>query len=199
MTWMMLDTPQVTVPIYTVSEDRRRPNTSLRLIPIHRHAKKLTRNSHISSFSTQRNAASLPRESFHQTNNTSRLGYRPNISSQDHSGDHSLTLDIHSHPQGVMKVKPGQRVWKGLSSRRGLQLSPNHFRSAPEKKIYRTECCLSVETKSLIMNSSDVGMKRKKNTDLKVQKRREERLLLAKTKELLKYTLSPGRSVRPAL
>lgn len=119
------------------------------------------------------------------------------VVSCDHSGS---TIDSRADnsrvPHDSLGLRRGQRLWRGLSSRRGVQLSPNHFRSAPQRKPARTVCCLTVEARPLTSHSPRRGAKEANAAEGKRERRRIERLLLAKTKEVLRTEGSPELNFR---
>lgn len=126
-------------------------------------------------------------------------------SSFDHISSTSILLRLDSQGNNnptvssdFPAIKPSQRLRRGLSSRRETRLSPNHFLSTPvPRRTERSVCGLGVEVRPLTGNQGEIGGKQREGKLGKRERRRKERMLVEKTREILQ--LSPWCSLRLAL
>ena len=184
LTWNLAGSSRV-VPLYSVSTLRLSPIEKLRA----RQCSQMDFFRRSVSNLVSRPLKQMPRNSYISPESSLVLSF-----------EHSSTLDSQPYNSRVpVGFKRGQRLWRGLSSRRGVHLSPNHFRSVPQRKPARALCCLTVEARPLTSHPTQRGAKEDKAVEAKRERRRTERLLLAKTKEMLHTEGSPARNFRLAL
>lgn len=198
-------------PTYTVSSYYKgyRPASCLRLSPVENPGKRQQTCSPKDFFMTEIGRNGL----FHGKEPLRKVNYRSSdpdsslVLSFDHTSSSSILLRLDSQGNNnpfissdSAALKSSQRLCRGLSSRRDIRLSPNHFRSTPvPQKPVRPVCCLSVEVRPLTGNQGGMVGKEREGKQAKRERRRKERLLVEKTKEILKTELSPWYRLRLAL
>ena len=197
-------------PTYTVSSYYKgyRPASCLRLSPVEKPGQRLQTSSPKDFFMTEigKNGLFPGKEPLHKAKFRLSDPDSSLVLSFDRTSSSSILLRLDSRgnnpliPSDSAALKHSQRLCRGLSSRRGIHLSPNHFRSPPvPQRPVRSVCCLSVEVRPLTGSHPGLVGKEREGKEGKRERRRNERLLVAKTKEILQTELSPWYSFRLAL